>query len=173
MKPRRVGKIVVMALTIVGISLPSQLVAAAPTGPAVRVMDVALRDDGSLVGQVLDTQGIARVGVPVTLHSDEKQIATVVTDQNGMFAFGGLRGGVYQVATTEGHGIYRAWSPGTAPPSAKPGVLLVSGATTVRGQDGGQMNGLLTHPLVIGGFVAGAMAIPIIVTSATGHPASP
>ena len=167
------GKIIVIFWTLTGICGSRALLAAGAADPASGVIDVSLRDGGVLVGQVLDPQGAAKAGMPVWLNADQKQPAVSMTDQNGMFAFGGLRGGVYQLMTIEGHGIYRAWAPGTAPPSAKPGVLLVSGGSTVRGQSNGSVNRFFSNPFVVGGLVATAIAVPVAVLASDRHPASP
>lgn len=173
MKLHGLGKIIVVVGTLTGICGSRALLAAGAADPAPRVIDVSLRDGGVLAGQVLDPQGIAKAGTPVSLNADQKQLAVSKTDQNGTFAFGGVRGGVYQLVTAEGHGIYRAWAPGTAPPSAKSSVLLVSGANTVRGQSTGAASRFFSNPIVIGGLAATAVAVPVAVVASEQHPASP
>ena len=159
-------------LTAAGIVATLPSLAARAADPAPQVTDVALGDGGMLLGQVLDRQGVVKKGVPVALRAGEETKALAKTDENGRFAFSEVPGGVYQLATTDGQGIYRAWAPGTAPPSAKPGVLLVCGGSTVLSQYGGEVVDFLSQPIVIAGAVTAAVAVPIIVIKSR-HPASP
>jgi hypothetical protein len=145
-------------------------------------VDVALRDGGVLVGQVVDSQGAGIEGVPVAIRSQDQQWVNAKTGKEGYFAFKDLRGGVYQVASADGQGVYRAWTPGTAPPAAQEGALVVAGEDVIRGQNcqpgcqpGCQpacdpcqpghprLRRFITNPLVIGGAVATAIAVPIAI----------
>jgi hypothetical protein len=141
--------------------------------PALAPQDIALSEGGALVGQVVDPQGAIKAGSPVSLYEGKTPVAISTTDKQGMFVFQGVRGGLYQVTSGDAHGIYRLWSPGTAPPSAKPGVLLVSGNETVRGQAAGASFASLAPIAAVGGIVAAAVAIPIVVSSNNQRPASP
>jgi hypothetical protein len=172
MKIGRYIRCVLVLLAVLGMLAPAQLLAAAPETNAVK--DVALRDGGVLVGQVVDPQGAAKVGSSVTISFDGQTIASTNTGSDGYFAVKGLRGGVHQVATTEGQGAYRLWAAGTAPPAAQEGVLVVAGNDLARGQQtgGGGLKTFLSNPLVIAGIVATSVAVPVAV-SANSHPASP
>jgi len=58
------------------------------------------------------------------------------------------------------------WAPGTAPPSARDGLLVVSEEPVVRGQDArgfGRLRRLVQNPWVISSLVGAAIAIPIAV----------
>jgi hypothetical protein len=152
---------------------------AAGPAPAPAVVDVALGQGGVLQGQVVSLQGSGQAGVPVFVKAQEHNVATTVTAADGTFSVQGLRGGVYQVAAAKGQGIYRAWSPGTAPPAAQNTAIIytqngkVDGNVVVyTGQGGGfSPKMLLTNPIVIAGVVATAVAVPVAL--ANSHHASP
>jgi hypothetical protein len=146
-------------------------------GPSTRppVTDLALRDGGFLAGQVVDPQGVPLAKVRVSIQDEQGQeVVATVTDQQGRFAVAGLRGGVYPIVTPQARRIYRLWAPGTAPPSAQQGAMIVSG-DTIRGAGGqGGLTSFLTNPLVIGGAVATAIAVPVAIhNSNRNRPASP
>jgi hypothetical protein len=140
--------------------LPPTAFAASPIAPA---NDVALRAGGLLVGQVVDTQGVAKAGAVVSIRQGENEVVRTTTDANGMFAAKGLRGGQYQLQTEDGSSSCRLWATDTAPPAARPAALIVSGDDLVRGQNGG--GGLVgwvkAHPYITAGVVAAAIATPL------------
>jgi hypothetical protein len=162
MKTRRIVNGVMVSLAAVGFLLPQPLLAAKPA-PASPAIDVALRDGGLLVGQVVDEQGAALGNVPVSLRYQDRQLVAGKTNKDGSFGFNGLRGGVYQIVAAKGHGVYRVWTVGTAPPAAQDGALVVSGDPVVRGQAGGGFAAFITNPLVIAGVVATAIAVPVAI----------
>jgi hypothetical protein len=162
MKTRRIVNGVMVSLAAIGFLLPQPLVAASPA-PASPVADVALRDGGVLIGQVVDAQGAALGSVPVSLRYQDRELAAAKTSKEGYFAFKDLRGGVYQLTAAQGQGVYRVWSAGTAPPAAQEGALVVSGDKVVRGQEGGGFRSFITNPLVIAAVVATAIAVPVAI----------
>ena len=164
---------ILVSLAVVGFCLP-QSVLAADTLPQQQpvVVDVALSSGGMLFGQVVDPQGVSLAQIPVSLLSQDREIAAVVTDQNGYFVASGLRDGVYQISTSAGQGTYRLWSPGMAPPSAEQGALIVYGEDTVRGQYG-PIGHWLSNPWVIAGIVAVAVAVPVAISNSKKSPSSP
>jgi hypothetical protein len=168
------------------------LAADGPVGAPPRATDVTLGPDGLLSGRVLDAQGAPAANLPVSLqlfnvggNAQNPEIAAVVTDPQGHFAIRGVRGGLYQLITPQGRGIYRLWVSGTAPsPSAPQVATLVVGGDTVRGAPpqgagaAGAAHGTwkywLTNPLVIGGVVATAIVVPVAIANANrSSPASP
>jgi len=166
-----------VCLAVLGFCMPQPLLAAIQGDQSPAVTDVTLHDGPQgnvLIGQVQDQQGVAQASIPVALYGSGKKLAEAQTDRNGYFAFSGLRGGVYQVTAAEGAGAYRAWTPGTAPPSAQPGALVVSGTDLARGQHHplrhtcGRLMFWLSHPCVIVGLVAAAVAIPVAIHNAGG-----
>jgi hypothetical protein len=101
---------------------------------AATTMDVALGEGGLLVGQVMDRQGVAQADSEVVVFAGDRVVVRTTTDENGVFAAAGMRGGTYQVATRQGASSIRAWAPDTAPPSAREGSLIIVGDEVVRGQ---------------------------------------
>ncbi len=163
-------------LAVVGCLLPGVALATAPAQGAV---DVALTGSGVLLGQVVDSQGQPLAGVPVTIEQAGRQLAIAPTDAEGYFAFRGVHGGVYQLSAAEGGGSYRTWVPGTAPPQAQQGALVVAGHDLVRGQcqqcgpcgtacapcnpcgpSWGPPGGPLMRAAIFGGIAAG-IAVPV------------
>lgn len=131
---------------------------------AVPVQDVALQPDGVLRGQVLDGQGQPVANGAVAVAQQGKLVTRTQTDEQGRFAVAGLRGGLYQVATAQGGGVYRVWTAEAAPPVAKNAALIVNDATVVRGMQDrcqGGVLGFLGNPWVLGAIVAAAIAIPL------------
>ena len=118
----------------------------APAGP---VQDVSLDDKGGLSGQVLDTDGLAIAGAPVTIQQNGKVVHSCTTNQSGNFQAQGLRGGVYEVSTPTSCQSCRCWPRHAAPPIARPGLRL---------------QGLLGSPLVTIAVAAGAIAIPLALS---------
>ncbi len=129
MKFQAIGKFAASA-ACVAMALPLPAFAVAPTAPATN--DVALRAGGLLVGQVLDQQGVAKAGTPVSVQFAGKEVVNTTSDANGVFAAKGLRGGQYQLVTPQGGSVCRLWAPDTAPPSARPAALVISGNEVVR-----------------------------------------
>jgi hypothetical protein len=141
--------------------------------PAPLIRDIALTPGGLLVGQVLDESMKPVRGTPVAIQVEGKTAASTVTDANGVFAVAGLRGGVHQVATGDSIENYRFWAPGTAPPQAAANLRFVPGqARIVRGQWAPPPGTIVetakawaTNPWVIGGVVATAIAVPVILNN--------
>jgi len=161
-------------LAVCGTGLPISCGAAplsAATSRAGQMHDVALSQGGLLVGQLLDDKMTPMAGTEVTIQCDGHTMARTKTDQSGVFAVAGLRGGVHQVVASESIENCRLWAPGTAPPSASENLRLVPGQhTVVRGQWGAPANPFLhqaktlaTNPWVVGGVVAAAVAVPVII----------
>lgn len=120
-----------------------------------QVSDVALRDGGILVGQVVDKNGAPQANAEVLVVQNGKAVAVDRTDKNGQFSAKGLRGGVYHIATKNANGIYRAWAPRTAPPVAKQGVTLISGEMVLRGQGVTETYGPAIRGAIAGGLLTG------------------
>lgn len=151
------------AVAALGMVLPPSLFAATPAATAA-VTDIALRPGGVLLGQVVDPQGTAKAGSPVAIEMAGKEVVCTTTDENGVFAAQGLRGGVYQIKTTDGAGTCRLWAADTAPPSAQPAALVVSGQDLVRAQFGPMhawKEWVKSHPYITAGVVVAAIATPL------------
>ncbi len=160
-----------VALAVIGFCLPQPVLAAVQTDQTSAATDVALHQGPQgnvLTGRVVDQQGHPQGNTSVILLAQGQSLRETTTDQQGSFAFANLRGGVYQVVAGETTGVYRAWTPGTAPPSAQPTALIIAGQDLVRGQLCGpfrqgcaRMKFWLSHPCVIAGIVAASVAIPV------------
>ena len=166
---------VFVVLAVCGCCLPQSVWAATAAGrrPPTAI-DVALAEGGTLIGQVVNPEGAALPDVPVSLWSKDQKVATAKTDATGGFAVRGLRGGVYQVVAGSGRREFRFWKPGTAPPLARQGVLVVAGGDTVRGNlpGMGALRFWLSDPWIVAGVVATAVAVPVAIYNAK-EPASP
>lgn len=125
------------------------------------IQDVALQTGGRLYGQISDVQGMPQAAVQVAVIQNGTLVATALTDGNGQFEITRLPAGVYEVRTPESVRVYRAWAPGTAPPSARQGVLLVAGQQVVRG------GGMVASPYGLALIVAAAIAIPLALDSSS------
>ena len=139
-----------------------------------RVIDVELRSGGVLVGHVRDAAAEPFADADVSILSGGNAVAATRTDENGLFAVSGLRGGVHQVHADNAAQVCRLWAPGTAPPQSPSAVQIVTGDDVVRAQWGPPPgNHFLkkakvwaTNPFVIGGIVAAAIAIPVALHNA-------
>jgi len=133
------------------------------------VTDIALQQGGLLVGQMMGRDGSVRAGEQVAILFGDREIVRTTTDENGVFAAVGLRGGQYQVATREGTSLIRAWAPNTAPPAAREGSLLVVGDQVVRGQiansPGLVLDWARSHPWLTTIVALTAIAVPIALVS--------
>ena len=153
-------------------------------------LDVELTADGTLIGQVINTEGKLRPGTEVVLKQAGVDIAQTTSDAQGNFRFPALRGGAYQIVAGGRWSYVRAWVSQTAPPSSRSQAVVVAG-NVIRGQGctvdsctgtcggtcaaagrGGPM-GFLLHPLVIGAAVAAAIAIPLAVSNNDKDESSP
>ena len=167
MKRGRLIRGVFVSLAVVGLCLPEVALAAEQTPPPV-VTDIALAEGGTLHGQLVDLRDGGVAGAPVSLRVQDREVATTTTRADGHFEVQGLRGGVYQVAAGQGNGIYRFWSPGTAPPAAQKGAIVY---TQNGGGQGGGLKMLLSNPFVVFGIAATAIAVPVVLNNL--RPASP
>ncbi|MGD9128252.1 MAG: carboxypeptidase-like regulatory domain-containing protein [Planctomycetia bacterium] len=126
------------------------------------ILDIGLHPGSTLVGQVINEQGIPQAKQSVSLIQKKKVLVTGVTDKNGYFSFTKVPAGTYNVVSPKAQGLCRVWAPKTAPPIAQPGILLVDGKGAVRAQEG-PIAYWLGKPWVIAGLVAAAVAIPVAI----------
>jgi hypothetical protein len=167
MKRARFIRGVFVSLAVVGLCVPEVALAAEQTPPPV-ITDIALAEGGTLHGQLVDLRAGGVAGAPVSLRAQDREVAATTTRSDGRFEVPGLRGGVYQLAAGQGNGIYRFWSPGTAPPAAQKGAIVY---TQNGGGQGGGLKMLLANPVVVAGIVATAIAVPVALSNS--RPASP
>lgn len=129
------------------------------------VADVALRQSGSLLGVVVDAQGLPMPGTEVSVLQSGKVITRTRTDSLGQFSTVPLRGGVYQIAAGQGATTLRAWEAKAAPPAARPVALVVGSPEVVRGQRPFRSL-IFSDAFVLAAVIAAAIAIPVAVSSA-------
>ena len=103
----------------------------------VKVTDVALSEDGTVVGRVLTGNGTPVDGARVVIRQGEQIYAKMLTNKQGQFTADNLRAGVYTIATVQGSGLYRLWPKNIAPPSAKTQALVLTRDDVARAQFGG------------------------------------
>ena len=170
MKMRLLAVLLMVAVTCPLLGTVAAFAEGSPT-----VVDVALGERGVMSGQVVDVQGVAAGGQQVLLTQGAREIAVTATNSEGYFSVEGVRGGVYQLITGDSIVVLRAWAPGTAPPVAQRGVLLVAGQDVYRGQQAVRSaRNFMAHPVTVVGVVATGIAVPIALHhSRRRSPASP
>lgn len=104
--------------------------------PESMMQDVKLTAEGVLTARIVDAQGDPVVGEHVSLMFGGKEIAAVVSDQDGFASVSGLRPGLHAIVTPTGTTACRLWSADTAPPTATSVPAVVSDSEVVRGQLG-------------------------------------
>lgn len=144
MKLHHFLKSTVAALACAGTLIPGGLVQAGETAakvqarkPANIVRDLSLTKDGVLEGQVSNAKKAASSGVVVSVRQvkERKEVGRVKTNNKGQFQVRGLKPGTYYIVAGTGHGLYRVWASGIAPPKALKSARIISDKTLVRGQD--------------------------------------
>lgn len=134
--------------------------------------DVSLTREGQFTGQLRDREGQPLIGASVQLIKAGRVVAETTSRFDGGFAFTTVRPGFYHVAAAGRLEGYRVWQASVAPPSARPGALIVSG-DVLRGQNRGMGSGLfdgafmnaLSNPWLVAGVLAAGIAIPIAVAN--------
>ena len=105
--------------------------------------DIALQPGGILVGRVLSLPERSQRQQKIIIRQNNQVVAEVTTGANGQFTANGLRGGIYEITSSQGVGSFRAWAEGTAPPSARQFAVLMESNEVVRAQLGlGVLSGL-------------------------------
>jgi hypothetical protein len=125
-----------------------------------RVPDLVLTEGGTMTGRVCDHTGKVLDGAKVVLKQNNKEIAETVTNNEGVYSFKSLKGGVYQVGSGNTDGVFRVWTEKTAPPNAKEHALLVMGQNGARGQFGAVDPTLI---LLTGGVIASVVLSAILL----------
>ena len=136
------------------------------------VRDVALDAAGTLRGRVVDPEGRPHAHATLVVRQAGREVVQSSTDGEGRFAVSGLRGGIYQVGTTDGFVICRLWSGRAAPPAATDRLLVVAAPFVTRGQR--PFSDLfVSNRFLIGVILAAAIAIPVgIHNSRSDQPSS-
>lgn len=152
---------VCLALTLL---FQSPLISAAEQAAAGSMLDVALREGGVLTTRVVDSLGNPIAGEQVFIEFKGKQVASSVSDHDGLVAISGLRPGLHAIVTPMGTTVCRLWSEGTAPPSAVSLPAVVSDSEVVRGQFGA-----FNLPMIIyGGISIAALILAVDANNSAG-----
>ena len=124
--------------------------------------DIQLDRQGRLSGLLVDAQGRRAANAHVTISRVNGQRQHLVTNSQGQFQLGPLRGGLYQLDAGKASVFIRVWKHATAPPNAAAEVVLSSAPRVIRGQ--GPLSELITYdPVLFGIIIAAAIAIPVAV----------
>jgi hypothetical protein len=167
-RTRMLGGIMAFLATL-GLCVPPSAFAAAAS-PQITPVDTELMGGGVLVGQVVNAQGVGVENATVSLRSESKSLLAPPTGKQGYFAIRNLQPGVYLLTAANGQGICRLWAPGTAPPNAQKGALIVTGDGVARGQLGaGGLKTFFANPWVIAAIVATAVAVPVAIHNSDSH----
>jgi len=100
------------------------------------VQDVKLQTGGILTARIVNAQGNPVTGEHVSIIFQGKEIAAVVSDDDGFVTASDLRPGLHGIATPSGMSAYRLWNADTAPPAATSVPAVVSDPEVIRGQFG-------------------------------------
>ena len=171
MKGTRLFRTQVVALVCIGL-LVSQSVVLAGSMNRPLTADVSLAAHGLLVGQVVDQQGVGIPNARVLVRQQDRDLVGTATDKSGRFAVSGLRSGTYQLLAANGQSTVRVWTANTAPPVAKPSVMIVSGSQQViRAQFGnGGIGPWVLPALAAGGIITG---VAVATSNNSSTPSSP
>ena len=104
--------------------------------PANSVLDIKLSSDGFLTGRVLNHSGSPSTGSKVVIMQAKSELGFAIADSQGNFSVPIQKAGMYEVSVGATVGTYRVWTEASAPPSAKPHCLLITGENGARGQYG-------------------------------------
>ena len=100
------------------------------------MQDVKLQPEGVLKARIVDLQGNPVVGEQVSVTFRGKEVAAVVSDEDGFATISGMRPGLHAIVTPAGTTGVRLWNADTAPPTASSVPAVVSDSEVVRGQLG-------------------------------------
>jgi hypothetical protein len=132
--------------------------------------DLSLGAGGLFHGRVMDASGVAVPAAQVTILKMNHELAVTTSGPDGAFAFQGVGGGLYQVVVKgpdgkTSHGLYRAWSPGTAPPSSIASALFVQQQNIQRGQWCPAPGNYMTRPWIAAALITTAGVLPIAINN--------
>lgn len=98
------------------------------------VTDISLTASGDLLGAIVDDAGRPLANAPIQVLHKTTVVAKAKTDAAGRYSVQGLRSGLHIVQTVNQSQACRFWNAGSAPPSAKRGLVMASSNTVLRGQ---------------------------------------
>ena len=132
-----------VVLAAIGIVMPMPSAQAADSRPTnsraatVTVADVKLTSEAALRGRIVDHTGSIVKHAQVVVRQGNKEVASGVANEAGVFSIKGLKPGSYQISSGTTEGSFRVWREQAAPPAAHKHALLVLGHNGARGQFGG------------------------------------
>jgi hypothetical protein len=136
------------------------------------VMDIALRDNATLIGHIIAPDGTPLPNRTVTLFSGTKNLQTTKSDAAGYFVFREASTGSLSIKSGDFSQHLRVWTRTSAPPIAQADAKLICGPT-VRGQFGSTIGGItapsihpvqyLRHPATVAGVIGLAIAAPLAI----------
>lgn len=133
----RIVALTLVSCSLVGMLLPQACLAAVAQANQVAArnatVDLTLSAQQTIEGQLVDGNGAAQAKNPIVLISQGQIVSKAVTAANGQFSIPVAKAGVYQISDGKSETTVRVWTASAAPPSAKPGLLLVTGTSTERG----------------------------------------
>jgi hypothetical protein len=133
------------------------------------IKDIELSADGTLYGQVAASEGRPVSNAVVQLRYQGKPVAAAKSNTEGRFAISGVRGGAHEVVIGALRTPVRLWATKTAPKGAKPGLVIVSKQTIVRGQDYDQNgNPIYCEGDIVGGGPTGFGLLDVITLGTLG-----
>lgn len=153
-----------ITMMLPGVAWTEDAKASPPVAKAAKLIvpDVLLNSDGSFQGTLVDGAKNPITKTPVLLKKDGKVIATVVTNDKGVYTLPSLKPGAYQLEIMKQTVAVRLWKPAAAPPKAMKqlDMAYVPDANVVRGQLG-YLDPVETSLLILGvtGVVLGGVAI--------------
>lgn len=100
------------------------------------MQDVKLQSGGVLKARIVDLQGNPVVGEQVSVMFRDKEVAAVVSNEDGFAIVSGMRPGLHAIVTPAGTTGVRLWNADTAPPTSSTVPAIVSDSEVVRGQFG-------------------------------------
>lgn len=122
-----------------------------------RVYDVTLSSEGRLTGVLVDEQGKPLAARKVSLIQRPRIRVTALTDKQGIWQFGNVKGGQYEIASGRDRRLIRVWTHGRAPKNASRKALLVDTPRDLPRGQSLEFGGLSATELgLLGGAAAGA-----------------
>lgn len=102
----------------------------------IRIIDVELSKDGSLLGEVINAKKQPVKNAVVSVRTAKQELGRTLSGKSGDFNVKKLPTGTFYVVAGSSHGVYRLWKSGTAPKSAKKRIRFVSDRSVIRAQNG-------------------------------------
>ena len=133
----------------------------ASSAPTLKPVDVELTIDRSMVGQLVNHNGIGIASAPVEIWQKAQLIQTSMTDEEGRYRLASLDGGTYEINFGDRIQPARCWTSGTAPPNSIASLRSIADEEVVRAQQrSGAVCGVV-NPWIIAGVAVAAIVIPV------------